>query len=77
MSISKRGNKYVELDDRLRTANLKDAKVEVTITVTCGKKTERECTRSIEKFISNQMDGVSKDFKKFIKKQTEKLLGEE
>lgn len=77
MSISKRGNVYVELPEECRTPSLKDAKVEVTITITMGKKMERECSRSAEKFIKNHMDDIAKDFKKYIRKQAEKIMDNE
>lgn len=74
MAISKKGNIYVELDESLQTNTLKDARIEVSISVTLGKKMERDSTRAVEKFIAQEMDMIAKDFKKFMKKQTKKLI---
>ena len=75
MSISKKGNSYVELPEELRTTNLKDAKMEVSITLTLGKKLERSTTKAAEKFIAKEMKMISKDFKRFIEKRCSKELG--
>ena len=77
MSISKRGNAYVELDEALRTSNVKDARMELTINITLGKRMERDSIDAIEKFIATEMKQVNKDFKKFIKKQSSKLLDDD
>lgn len=72
MAISKRGTAYVELPEELRTANLRDAKIEVTMTITLGKRMERDHAKSAEKFIQKRMDEIAKDFRKYIRKQCDK-----
>lgn len=69
MSVSKKGNVYVELDEELRTPNLKDASIEISFKITLGKKLESQSTKQTEKFMAEQMKDVGKAFKKFVNKQ--------
>ena len=73
MSVSKKGNVYVELDERLRTPNLKDASIEISFKITLGKKLESRSTKQTEKFMAEQMKDVGKAFKKFVNKQQERV----
>lgn len=73
MSVSKKGNVYVELDEELRTPNLKDASIEISFKITLGKKLESRSTKQTEKFMAEQMKDVGKAFKKFVNKQQERV----
>lgn len=73
MSVSKKGNVYVELDEELRTPNLKDASIEISFKITLGKKLESQSTKQTEKFMAEQMKDVGKAFKKFVNKQQERV----
>lgn len=73
MSVSKKGNVYVELDKELRTPNLKDASIEISFKITLGKKLESQSTKQTEKFMAEQMKDVGKAFKKFVNKQQERV----
>lgn len=73
MSVSKKGNVYVELDKELRTPNLKDASIEISFKITLGKKLESRSTKQTEKFMAEQMKDVGKAFKKFVNKQQERV----
>ena len=73
MSVSKKGNVYVELDEELRTPNLKDASIEISFKITLGKKLESRSTKQTEKFMAEQMKDVGKAFKKFVNKQQERI----
>ena len=70
--INRRAVVYCELPEELAPGKTKEAKLTISIGMVVPK--EMEGKKATE-FIDNQMDEVSKEFKKFIKKRVTKLLG--
>lgn len=70
--LNRRGMVYCELPEEL-FGKKKEAKLTISIGIVVPKEME---DKKAAKFIDEQMDAVSKEFKKFIKKRSEKLLGE-
>ena len=71
--INRRAVVYCELPEALAPGQTQAAKLPISIGMVVPK--EMEGKKATE-FIDNQMDEVSKEFKKFIKKRVTKLLGE-
>lgn len=46
------------------------------MTITLGKRMERDHAKSAEKFIQKRMDEIAKDFRKYIRKQCDKEQGD-
>lgn len=75
--INKSGTIYVELPEELQTPKRKDASISISISITTTKDMEKNSSKQIEKFIADATKEIGKDFKKFIRKRSEKMLGEE
>lgn len=75
--INKSGTIYVELPEELQTPKRKDASISISISITTTKDMEKDSSKQIEKFIADATKEIGKDFKKFIRKRSEKMLGEE
>lgn len=75
--ISRSGNIYVKLPEGVRTPKRTDASISISISITTTKEMEKMSAKALEKFISDAMDNLGKDFKKLIKKRAEKMLESE
>ena len=72
--INRRANFYYNLPIELTGGTKsKEAKMTVSINMVVPKEMEGKKTM---KFIDDEIDMISKDFKKFMAKRIEKLLGE-
>lgn len=71
--INRRANVYCALPEELQRKNSKDAKMAISISMTLPKELEG---KKASKFIDEQMEEVSKAFRKFIKKQSEKVISD-
>ena len=71
--INRRAVVYCELPEELAPGKTKEAKLTISIGMVVPKEMEGKKTM---KFIDDEIDMISKDFKKFMAKRIEKLLEE-
>lgn len=72
--INRRATVYCKLPEELTDGKKgKEAKMAISISITAPKEMEG---KKASRFIDDQIDDVSKAFKKFIDKRADKLLGE-
>ena len=67
--VNRNNNSYVSLPAGIATASIPDAKCAVSFNITVPKEMERHAGE----FIEDIHDEISKKFKKFIKKEIERI----
>lgn len=70
--INRRNTVYYELPESLVSGKRKDAKMEMSVNLTIPKELEKKGTKLIDRI----MEEAAQEYKKFMRKQLEKLLDE-